>query len=121
MNGINPFDNLRFKHGPGQAEEVNSPSKVDEQKTQNQPDKTQGIEALPKSNEDDFVDMSDMVDDTGDFNTSDFNFEGEDKTGEVDSSKAKDDNSQNQGSQNEDDIQKQAEELVSELLEKQNQ
>ncbi len=118
MDRINPFDNLHFKQGLGQTQEVASPSKIDGQNTKEQPENIQGVGSLPQSDEDDFVDTSSMIDDTGDFSSSNFDFENEDKTSEIDSAGTKEENGENQNNQNEDDIQEQINNFVSELLEK---
>lgn len=99
MSRINPFDNLHFKQGIGQQEGINAPSKVDETKTPAKSDETQGIGSIPQTNEDDFVDISDMVDDTSDFSSSDL--------------------SQNQN-QDQNEIKEEVSQFVDDLLEKQN-
>lgn len=119
MDRINPFDNLHFKQGLGQTEQISSP-KANEKAVPEQSE-SQGINSIPKSDEDDFVDASALIDDTGDFNTSNFDFENNDKTNEVNSTESKDDNKQNQNESNEEELKEQVNEFVNELLEKRNQ
>lgn len=119
MDCINPFDNLHFKQGLKQAEEINSPDKVNEQTTPGQSE-SQGKSNIPKSNEDDFVDTTALIDDTGNFDTSGFNFEDDNKTGEISSAESKDDSSQNQNNSNKKEAEEQIYEFVNELLEKRN-
>ena len=120
MNRINPFDNLYFKQGLGETEGINSPSKIDEKKSPQKPDEGQGIDSLPKSNEDDFVDMSNMVDDTENFDTSNFNFNEDDTTSEINNTEQSHNEEQGQNNQNQDDIKEEASQFINDLLEKQN-
>ena len=120
MNRINPFDNLHFKQGIGQAGNVESPERVDKCNTPSKPDGAQEANSIPKTNEDDFVDMSDMVDDSGNFDTSDFNFDKSGDTDNVDASETENSEGQNQNNQNQDEVKEEVSQFVEDLLKKQN-
>ncbi len=96
MNQINPFDNLHFKKGLGQTENIGAP------------------------HENDFVDMSSMVDDSGDFNSSNFNFEDKNAANEINNTDNQNNESQNQNNQNEEEIKEEVNQFVNDLLEKKN-
>ena len=120
INQINPFDNLHFKKGLGQTENIGAPQKIDEQNSPAQIQEGAAIQSLPKSDENDFVDMSSMVDDSGDFNSSNFNFEDKNAANEINNTDNQNNESQNQNNQNEEEIKEEVNQFVNDLLEKKN-
>ncbi len=119
MSRINPFDNLHFKQGLGQTEQISSPNKTNEQGASEQLTSNK-INHISKSNEDDFVDASGLIDDTNDFNTSNFDFKNDDKTGEVTSAEDKDNSNQNQNDLDKKEFEELVNNFASKLLEKRN-
>jgi len=125
MTQINPFDNFYFKKGLGQTEGINSPQKIDEQNSPAQIQEQEGAgNSLPKSDENDFVDMSSMIDDSGDFSSSDFTSDDENEninTDETSSTNNTENNTeQGQNNQNEDEIKEEVSQFIDDLLKKNN-
>lgn len=88
MNRINPFENYFDPNKIGNAGNVGAPKEIDGQNQPEETGETQGISGVEQTQEDDFVDTSNMVDDSGDFNPRDFGGEGASQGNDDDLEKA---------------------------------
>lgn len=95
MVQFNPFDDSFLKHRIGSTENISAPNKVDEASMPS--DDKQGMQSgtIEKTDENDYLDMSDMVDDSAEFDSSSFENEDNEQINKADKNSGSSDNQEN--------------------------
>lgn len=120
MVHFNPFDDSFLKHKIGSTENISAPNKVDETNLPSgKEDSAQNGAGIQKTDENDYLDTSDMIDDSADFSSNDFGEEDNSpQIDETNSGAESSNNNENNGKENQEEIMEEASQLMENFFDK---